>query len=92
MQNMLMQVQDVAFHAEDMLEADLQDTAVLMLTSLCWDKALSDAAMHKISTELPAGSLVIDYTNRLGSVLACSLQLQVAVSWNSKQTMYVYVQ
>lgn len=88
---MLMQVQDVAFYAKDMLEADLHDTAVLMLTSLCWDMDLCDAAMQKISTELPAGSLVIDYTDRLGSILACSLQLQMAVSWNSKQTMYVYV-
>lgn len=85
------QVQDVDFHAEDMLKADLQGTAVLMLTSLCWNEHLCTAAAQKIRAELPAGSLVVDYTNRLDSVLTCAIKLQVAVSWNNEQTMYVYI-
>ena len=74
-----------------MLTADLHDTAILMLTSLCWDNRLFAAAVSKLKAELPAGSLVIDYTKRLDNVLTCVLQLQVAVSWNNEQTMYVYV-
>ena len=61
----LIQVQKVAFKAQDMLQADLSDTAILMLASLCWDEHLFNAAAHKICHELPAESLVIDYTNRL---------------------------
>ena len=74
-----------------MLKADLLDTAILMLTSLCWDDHLSTAAVSKIKAELPTGSLVIDYTRRLDNVLTCVLQLQVAVSWNNEQSMFVYV-
>lgn len=74
-----------------MLKADLLDTAILMLTSLCWDDHLYTEAVSKIKAELPAGGLVIDYTKRLDNVLTCVLQLQVAVSWNNEQTMCVYV-
>ena len=76
-----------------MLQADLSDTAILMLTSLCWEEELFSAARRKLCAELPLGSLVIDYTNRLDNILPCVLHLSgLAVSWNKQQTMYVYLQ
>ena len=86
-----LQVQNAAFHAQDMLESDLQDTAILMLTSLCWDEQLFAKAMCKITSELPAGALMIDYTSRLDSMSTCVLKVHVAVSWNDEQTLYVYI-
>ena len=66
---MVVQVQQVSFHAEDMLQCDLRHTAILMLASFCWDKQLQIQALAKIQAELLQGCIVVDYTDALGKYL-----------------------
>ena len=86
-----MQVPQVSFNAQDMLRSDLSHTAILMLASFCWDKQLHTQAIDKIQAELEHGSIVVDYTPYLGKYLKLIATVQIPVSWNSQQSMYVYL-
>ncbi|KAL3142855.1 hypothetical protein ABBQ38_003148 [Trebouxia sp. C0009 RCD-2024] len=74
-----------------MLQSDLRHSAILMLTSICWDKQLHSQALDKIQAELLRGSIVVDYTAALGKDLKQIATVQIPVSWNSQQNMYVYL-
>lgn len=87
----VMQVPQVSFNAQDMLQSDLDHTAVLMLASFCWDRQLHIQAVDKIQAELLHGSIVVDYTAALGKCLKLIATVQIPVSWNSQQNMYVYL-
>ena len=52
---------NIAFHLKDMLEVDVSQCAVVVLTSLCWDSATRRAVSSKLSKECPAGCIVMDY-------------------------------
>ncbi len=58
----------------------------------CWDKALVSQASAKVESELPPGSVVIEYTGalrrckRLTLITVC----EVPVSWNAQQRMHVW--
>lgn len=86
-----LQVPQVSFNAQDMLQSDLDHTAVLMLASFCWDRQLHIQAVDKIQAELLHGSIVVDYTAALGKCLKLIATVQIPVSWNSQQNMYVYL-
>ena len=51
----------VSVHLEDMFEADLSGFVVVVLTSLCWDNQTRLKIAKKLSRELQAGALVVDY-------------------------------
>lgn len=86
-----MQVPQVSFSAQDMLQSDLSHTAILMLASFCWDRQLHNQAIDKIQAELLHGSIVVDYTPYLGKCLKQIATVQIPVSWNSQQSMYVHL-
>jgi len=44
-----------------MMHADVSQTDVLVLTSLCWDKETRKRVAHKLSSEMKLGSVVVDY-------------------------------
>jgi hypothetical protein len=51
-------------------------------------------AAAKVQGELPAGSVVIDYTGSMGRAgmrSSFSTAVQVPVGWNEQQVMHVYV-
>ena len=51
----------------DMLEADLTNAGVVLLTSQCWDRQLIRRVHNKLARELPQDALVVDYTPALAS-------------------------
>ena len=85
-----LQVPGVSFHAKDMLKSDLGDTSIVMLASFCWDRALHKQAAAKLSKELMRGSIVVDYSAQLDAYFQQIAKVQIPVSWNDQQTMYVY--
>ena len=86
-----MQVPGVSFHAKDMLKSDLGNTSIVMLASFCWDRALYKQAAAKLSKELMQGSIVVDYSAHLDEYFEQIAKVQIPVSWNNQQTMYVYL-
>ena len=86
-----MQVPRVRFYAQDMLQSDLSCTAIVMLTSFCWDRQLYSQAFDKIKAELHQGSVVVDYSAHLGDWMRKIATVQIPVSWNSQQDIYVYL-
>ena len=84
-------LQGVSFESCDMLECDLSQTGILMMTSQCWDAELKTRAAEKLKRELPSGSIVIDYSSHLqeylGEPVACCTS---PVSWNQDQKFYVF--
>lgn len=85
------QVPHASFNPQDMLQSDLSHTALLMLASFCWDKQLHTQAVDKILAELSYGSIVVDYTPCFSEHLEQIATVQIPVSWNSQQNMYVYL-
>lgn len=85
------QVPRVTFHAEDMLKSDLQTTSILMLASFCWDRELHEQAAAKLCKELMPGAIVVDYSAQLDDILQQIARVEIPVSWNDHQTMYVYL-
>ena len=59
--NVIGDVSSVKAHHENMFDADLSGFNVVVLTSLCWDSQTRLKIAKKLSRELHAGSLVIDY-------------------------------
>ena len=86
----MLQVPHVSFHAQDMLQSYLGDTAILMLTSFCWDRQLASQANDKIKAELLPGAVLVDYAPHLDLCLKEIAAVQIPVSWNSHQTIWVY--
>jgi len=81
----------VTFHAEDMLKSELGRTSILMLASFCWDRHLYKQATAKLCKELLQGSIVVDYSDHLDEHLQQIAKMQIPVSWNAQQIMYVYL-
>lgn len=83
------------FRCQDMLQADLRNTRVAVLTSQCWDAPLVCQVYQKLVNELPTEALVIDYAQHVDCPKA-SLTLVdtviVPVSWNARQQFYIYLQ
>ena len=50
----------------DMLNADIKEAGVVLLTSQCWDYELKKKVYTKLATELQRDALIIDYTPGLG--------------------------
>ncbi|GMH32345.1 hypothetical protein BSKO_00179 [Bryopsis sp. KO-2023] len=86
------EVESIEFLHGDLLDSDLSNVGVLVLTSQCWDVDLVAKASAKIALELPPGAVCIDYTPALigsfGQPLAC---INIPVSWNKCQKMHVFV-
>lgn len=83
---------NLEFKVQDMLEASLDETGILFLTSQCWDSLLKEKTYRKIQEELPPGSVVIDYSAELEEYLGKSaLECVAPVSWNAQQTFHVFV-
>jgi hypothetical protein len=88
----------VAFHCQDMLQAPLGRCGVLLLTSRCWDKPLAQALHRRLIRDLPAATVVVDYSDDLAKAEAAEggggLGFEVVgscvvpVSWDSQQRMY----
>ena len=74
-----------------MLTSNLEETSILMLASLCWDRQLYKHAAAKLSQELSQGCIVVDYSACLGEHLQQIAKVQIPVSWNDQQNMYVYL-
>ncbi len=74
-----------------MLKSDLGNTSIVMLASFCWDTALYKQAAAKLSKELMQGSIVVDYSAQLDEYFQQIAKVQIPVSWNDQQTMYVYL-
>ncbi len=74
-----------------MLKSDLGNTSIVMLASFCWDRALHKQAAAKLSKELMQGSIVVDYSAQLDEHFQQIAKVQIPVSWNDQQTMYVYL-
>jgi len=53
--------EDITFHHKDMMSADVHDADVVILTSMCWDSECRRRVATKLSLELPANALVVDY-------------------------------
>jgi hypothetical protein len=51
----------IDFHLKDMLEADVSNSDVLVLTSLCWDRETRQRVAKKLTNEMKSGSVVVDY-------------------------------
>ncbi|WIA16583.1 hypothetical protein OEZ85_013251 [Tetradesmus obliquus] len=69
----------VSFDCGDLLASDLSNVGVLLLTEQCWDDQLIAKAAAKVQAELPAGSVVIDYTGSMGRAgLASSFSTAVS--------------
>lgn len=81
------------FVCGDMLQAPLDATGLLILTSQCWDSDLHDQVVRKLERELPPDAVVVDYKDSLrrssSFLLEASLE-GVPVSWTQKQPLYVF--
>lgn len=86
------QVEGADFVCGDMLNCPAGNAAVVMLASQCWDTPLVAAVAAKLRSELPWGSLVIDYTDGMRPVFGDPVaQVVVEVSWNRQQRLSVFV-
>ena len=74
-----------------MLKSDLGRTSILMLASFCWDRELYQLAAAKVCKELLPGAIVVDYSAQLSNQMQQIAKIQIPVSWNDQQTMYVYL-
>jgi hypothetical protein len=83
------------FYCQNMLDACLKDTNILVLTSQCWDQNLQHQVRKKLIQELPSKVLVIDYGPMLleDNEKPCCFEkctiITAPVSWNSRQRMYI---
>ena len=87
----------IAFHCQDMLQAPLDRCGVLLLTSRCWDKPLAQALHRRLIRDLPAATVVVDYSDDLAKAEGEGEGFEVAgscvvpVSWDSQQKMHCMV-
>jgi len=86
-------VDGVEFIHEDMLQYNLTDARVVMLTSQCWDEQLIAAVHAKLAKEMEPGALVVDY-RAMGETHSDAFELvdtvATKVSWNPQQLFFVY--
>ncbi|EGZ30719.1 hypothetical protein PHYSODRAFT_257921 [Phytophthora sojae] len=81
------------FICADMLTVPLQDTAILLLTSQCWDAELYQQVQRKLETELRPGTLVLDYKNTLQRSQHFRMAQHLAnqrVSWTNSQSLFIF--
>lgn len=87
-------VENVRFECADMLQYDVTNARVVMLTSQCWDDDLIAQVHQKLASELQPGSLVVDYRGTLGEVHGGEFQLVetvvTPVSWNPQQQFCIF--
>ena len=85
---------NIEFIHADMLSASLENVGLIVLTSLCWDDAVHDAACAKLAAELLPGAFVIDYGDKLAAFDAFSTvtddPIRLPVSWGASQRFYVF--
>lgn len=80
----------------DMLAFDgLRNSALVLLTSQCWDQALLHATYDKLAAELPAGAVVVDYLPHLparhGEAFEKLAGVRLPVSWNDSHEFVLSV-
>lgn len=84
----------VTFKNDDMLSSSLESVGIVMLTSYCWDAVVREAACERLARDLTAGSIVIDYGDRLSKFAEFGnrpIFTDVCpTSWNPKQRFFVY--
>ncbi len=85
---------DVDFVCGDMLQADITQAGIIVLTSQCWDTTLTKLVHTKLSAECRRGCVVVDYVAGLDTIPASTFSLcdtvLVPVSWNPKHPFYVF--
>lgn len=85
--------QQCVFVCGDMLDAPLDRTKILVLTSQCWDAPLHARVAHKLERELPVDALVVDYKRALEGSKCFALVEHLAsvqVSWTQQQSLFVF--
>lgn len=89
--SVFMQITNVTFVQDDMLNADVGSAGIVMLTSQCWDSDVRRLTYDKLYRELPESGLVIDYGSAceqpFGDPIIC---LNVEVSWNALQIICIF--
>ncbi|KAH9136863.1 hypothetical protein LEN26_005992 [Aphanomyces euteiches] len=86
-------VDSVEFLCRDMLDIDISQTQLLVLTSQCWEDELLAAVVEKLRNELPHGAIVLDYKPSLQAVadlFRVVETLTAPVSWNPSQCFYLF--
>ena len=85
--------QQLSFVCGDILECDLRNACVIMVTSQCWDVALIESLRRKLAKEARPGVVVVDYRPLLDGVplFAAPAKVTVEVSWDSSGVdVYAY--
>jgi hypothetical protein len=85
--------QNLAFICGDILEFDLHDACIIMVTSQCWDVALIESLRRKLAKETRPGAVVVDYRPLLDGVhlFADPVTERIEVSWDSSGVdVYAY--
>mmetsp|Transcript_75599 Transcript_75599/g.177512 ORF Transcript_75599/g.177512 Transcript_75599/m.177512 type:complete len:82 (+) Transcript_75599:623-868(+) len=78
-----------------MLQAEVGDAAVVLLTSQCWDESLHFKVAAKLARECQQGTLVIDYSNKIeqsdvATAFRKEAEVAVEVSWSRESKMVVW--
>ena len=86
-------VKRIRFSNQDMLQSNLSQAKVVMLTSQCWDDQLIERVHAKLAEELPFGGLVVDYRGGLAEAhpeaFEVTEKVVAPVSWNPQQPFFV---
>ena len=85
---------NIEFNHADMLSASLENVGLIVLTSLCWDDDVHEAACAKLDAELFSGAFVIDYGDKLAAFKSFTTvtndSIRLPVSWVASQRFYVF--
>lgn len=85
---------NIEFNHADMLSASLENVGLIVLTSLCWDDDVHEAACAKLDAELLSGAFVIDYGDKLAAFESFTTvtddPIRLPVSWGASQRFYIF--
>ena len=85
---------NIEFNHADMLSASLENVGLIVLTSLCWDDDVHEAACAKLDAELFSGAFVIDYSDKLAAFESFTTvtddPIRLPVSWGASQRFYIF--
>ena len=85
---------NIEFNHADMLSASLENVGLIVLTSLCWDDDVHEAACAKLDAELFSGAFVIDYSDKLAAFESFTTvtddTIRLPVSWGASQRFYIF--
>lgn len=81
----------ITFICQDMLEVDISNAGIIVLTSQCWQINVIRKVYEKLNAEAMVGCIVVDYRNDLEAFtrFECIEVKYGQVSWNVKQAIYV---